>query len=302
MNQKNILLSICIPTFNRFETLNNTLEKLFTNPDFDKNKIEVIVSDNYSTDNTPSLVFKFPEIKYYRNNQNLTDRNFTLVLEKGNGKYLKLFNDTLEFKPNALKKMLELIENHDEKSNLFFYSNLFLNKFCMKEISSVNQFLLEVSYLSTWIANFGCWKIDFDNIVDKDRFYNLNFLQLDWSFKIVKKHNKTIIFFDDFFNVITPSNKGGYNIFQIFVNNYLFIIKNEKMINFFVYQLEKYRLFRFFIYPWMFDLFISSKIKYQFYTDNFFLILFKKYWYYPYFYLFMPLIFIKKIFYDRFSQ
>ena len=302
MNQNNILLSICIPTFNRFETLSNTLEKLFSNPEFDKNKIEVIVSDNNSTDNTSSLVFKFPEIKYYKNNQNLTDRNFTLVLKRGNGKYLKLFNDTLEFKPNALKKMLELIEKHDEKSNLFFYSNLFLNKFCVKEISSVNEFLLEVSYLSTWIANFGCWKIDFDNIVDKDRFYKLNFLQLDWSFKIIESRNKTIIVFDDFFDVITPSNKGGYNIFHVFVNNYLFLIKNEKMISFFVYQLEKYRLFRFFIYPWIFDLLISKKIKYEFHIDNFILILFKKYWIYPYFYTFMSLIFFKKIFYDRFFQ
>jgi abequosyltransferase len=62
-----ILLSICIPTFNRSEVLDNTLNSLFSNSEFNSNQIEVIVSDNCSTDNTVQVVTKYPLVKYYRN-------------------------------------------------------------------------------------------------------------------------------------------------------------------------------------------------------------------------------------------
>ena len=73
---KTILLSICIPTYNRSKTLENTLNSLFSNPEFDSNKIEVIVSDNCSTDDTAQVVAKYPLVKYYCNKENVKDLNF----------------------------------------------------------------------------------------------------------------------------------------------------------------------------------------------------------------------------------
>jgi hypothetical protein len=35
-----IILSICIPTYNRAEILDQTLQKLFSNPEFDNNKVD----------------------------------------------------------------------------------------------------------------------------------------------------------------------------------------------------------------------------------------------------------------------
>lgn len=55
MENKRPLLSICIPTYNRAEILDKTLFLLFSNPDFNVDEIEVVVSDNCSTDHTKQL-------------------------------------------------------------------------------------------------------------------------------------------------------------------------------------------------------------------------------------------------------
>ena len=293
LNKK--LLSICIPTFNRAEILNSTLFTLFSNPEFDESKIEVIVSDNCSTDNTAEIVAKYPLVSYYKNNENLGDLNFSIVLEYATGSYIKLFNDTLSFKEGALKKMLYAINKHSlDNCNLFFYSNMFLNNDCLVITKSKFNFLKKVSFYTTWIANFGCWKQDYEKITNKNKYAKLQFVQVDWSYRIVENTKSTFIYFEDFFDVAVPKNKGGYNLFEIFINKYLFIIKKENfsIIN---YEIEKYRLYRYFIYSWLISLKITDKQKYTFDTEGVFKLIFKKYWYEPYFYPMLILFCFKKI-------
>lgn len=290
-----ILLSICIPTFNRSEVLDNTLNSLFSNSEFNSNQIEVIVSDNCSTDNTAQVVTKYPLVKYYRNKENIKDLNFSIALEYATGKYIRLFNDTLSFKPGAITKMLNQIEkNLGNGKNIFFYQNMFLNKNCTKKINSATTYLKEVSFQSTWIANFGLWKDDFDKIVDKNRYTELQFSQVDWSYKIVRNEKATIIYFDDYFDVFTPNKKGGYNFFNTFINNYLYIIKKENfsLIN---YEIEKFRLCNRFIFKWLNIFFIKDNETYNFDTKNTFKIIFKSYWYEPYLYFLLLWFGLKKI-------
>lgn len=290
-----ILLSICIPTYNRSEVLDNTLNTLFSNSEFDSKKIEVIVSDNCSNDNTEHIVRKYPLVKYYRNKQNVKDLNFTIALGHAKGQYIRLFNDTLSFKPGALNRMLEIIhKNLESGKNLFFYQNMFLNKNREKEVNSAVSYLKEVSFLSTWIANFGTWKVDFEKIVDKNRYSELQFIQVDWNYKIVQNKKNTVIYFDDFFEVFTPNKKGGYNFFNTFINNYLNIIKKENF-SFIDYEREKFRLCNRFVFKWLNIFYIKDKSKYEFDSRDTFKIIFRNYWYYPYLYFFLLWFGIKKI-------
>lgn len=293
VNEK--LLSICIPTYNRAEVLDDTLNKLFANPDFDIDRIEVIVSDNCSTDSTLEVVSKYPLVKYYKNNVNVRDYNFAIVLGYATGSYVRLFNDTLSFKKGALQQMLNKIEHHlSDDSNLFFYGNMFLNSDCKREVNKKKDFIMMVSFYPTWIANFGCWRKDFEKINNKDRYAELQFVQVDWSYVIVEKSIKTIIYFENLFNVTVPEKKGGYNVFDTFVNKYLYIIKQENF-PLLIFEKEKYRLCKYFVYPWLVSLFVNNKKKYSFDTNNVFKILFKKYWYEPYFYPMLVLFWVKKV-------
>ncbi|MBA0884379.1 glycosyltransferase family 2 protein [Flavobacterium undicola] len=291
----NKLLSICIPTYNRAEVLDETLKKLFFNPEFNVNLIEVIVSDNCSTDNTTEVVGKYPLVRYYRNEENIKDRNYSVVLEYATGSYIKLFNDTLLFKEGALKAILDRIEKHrGDDSNLFFYGNTFLYSNCEVEICYKKKYLNTVSFLSTWIANFGVWREDFEKIKNKDRYAELQFVQVDWSYRIIENNKKTIIYFEDLFDVITPNKKGGYNVFDTFINKYLSIIKQEKF-SLLSYEIEKYRLCRYFVYPWLLTLFVNNKQFFVFDTNGVVKIIFKKYWYELYLYPMLISFWLKKI-------
>jgi abequosyltransferase len=289
------LLSICIPTYNRCEILDNTLKLLFENADFENDKIEIIVSDNCSTDKTSDIISKYPLVVYHRNAENIKDGNYSIVLNYATGLYLKLVNDTISFKPGALKTLLDKIEEHKvNQNNLFFYDNNYFNKNCHKILNSVGDYLFEVSYFSTWIVNFGCWREDFLLIENKDRYANLQFAQVDWTYKIVRNNKKTIIFFNNLYDLKIQPKKGGYDLFYAFMVNYLFVLK-QASIPLLYFEIEKYRLYRYFFLHWFFIL-KKNKIKeFDFRLNQFdvFKILIKKYWYELYIYPFFIWSWIK---------
>lgn len=121
---KQPLLSICIPTYNRAEILDRTLTTIVNDIDFD-NSVEIVISDNASTDNTQQICQRFSEIysniSYYRNENNINDANFFHVLNKGTGLYVKLSNDTITFKPGALKVIKDRIRESSLNENIFFF-------------------------------------------------------------------------------------------------------------------------------------------------------------------------------------
>lgn len=289
------LLSICIPTYNRASLLDNTLKILFSNPDFNENEIEVIVSDNCSTDNTEKVVNKYSSVRYFKNNENISDFNFSIVLGYAQGKYIRLFNDTFSFKPNALGFMLNQIRNHNlENENLMFFPNTVINKSKVLKINSLSTFFYECSFHSTWTGTIGFWKEDFDKIENKNKYAPLHFPHLEWMYSIVKNKKETVIYFEDLFEVAITNNKGGYNIFKTFITDYLTIVKEQKL-NLFYYEVEKYRLCRYFIFQWLVILFLNNSHNYSFETKGAFKIIFKKYWYEPYLYPMMLLFLYKKI-------
>ena len=230
IKKQNPLLSICIPTYNRADVLDETLMALFLNPEFDSEKVEVIVSDNCSTDNTIEIIAKYPLVKHYRNDINVNDKNFNIVLSHASGDYIRLFNDTLSFKKGSLKFMLQKIKLHSDMDvNLFFYNNMFINSNCVKEVRTIEEFIKEVSFLNTWIANFGIWRKDFERIDDRDRYSELQFVQVDWTFKVVANGIHSLVYFNDFYETASLNGKGGYNVFDTFINKYLFIVEQQKL-------------------------------------------------------------------------
>lgn len=94
-----MLLTIGIPTYNRCQTLKETVISIASEWRNDYgNQIEVIVSDNASTDSTKDIVeldeFKLINGKYFCNEKNLgPDLNFFSCWEKAKGEYVLLLSD-----------------------------------------------------------------------------------------------------------------------------------------------------------------------------------------------------------------
>ncbi len=105
----NPLLSICILTYNRAPTLRATLDSILPQVSAEP-RIEVVVSDNASTDNTPTVIQEFSEryasLRYHRNPQNLGfDGNVIACIEQARGAYVAFFSDDDIALPNTFQRI-----------------------------------------------------------------------------------------------------------------------------------------------------------------------------------------------------
>lgn len=229
----NVLLSICIPTYNRAKYLDETLKSITRQRVFvNSNKIEIVISDNFSSDDTSKLVHEYQErypqkIIYSRNSENIFDKNFEKVLTLANGSFLKLNNDTLLHVEGTLDGMLNLIEENLKLKPLLYFSNGSLKVYKKLEGVGLDFFISNISINSTWIASFGIWKSTFEAISDFSQYSKFQLVQTDILFRII--NSDTEIIFDDkiYFETQLPPKKGGYDIIEIFFDNYLFLLNRE---------------------------------------------------------------------------
>lgn len=89
----NIVLSICIPTYNRSKLVSDCIKGIISCP---SQEIEIVVSDNASTDGTRDAVKKIRDsrIKYYQNDENLGyPVNILKLAERATGDFLLYISD-----------------------------------------------------------------------------------------------------------------------------------------------------------------------------------------------------------------
>jgi glycosyltransferase involved in cell wall biosynthesis len=123
-----VRLSICIPTYNRANHLDNCLQSIFLNKSRLAIDFEVCVSDNCSTDQTEEVVRRLEasiDIRYQKNAENLgIPANFLNVVAMARGEFVWLLGDDDLLMPNALEKISLLIDCYPSVD--FFYVNAYL--------------------------------------------------------------------------------------------------------------------------------------------------------------------------------
>ena len=160
-----IILSICIPTYNRGDMLYSLVESIL---EYDGNDIEVVVVDNASTDNTLLLLSKFNDKRLivYQNDQNIGARkNWTLSLSKGTGKYLQVINDRDRICTKNIKKFIDVIKD----KNYAVICNKFQN--AKSEIYNFPESIYHC-FMNTHASYFVINRELFRKINDKDAFIN----------------------------------------------------------------------------------------------------------------------------------
>ena len=110
------ILSICIPTYNRSACLKECLESILSSAKGHEEQIEVVISDNVSTDDTASVVNEFKErypwIRYHRNDTNIgAEKNFYAVAGLAAGEYIWIFGDDDKMTDEAIPSVLKRIES-----------------------------------------------------------------------------------------------------------------------------------------------------------------------------------------------
>jgi glycosyltransferase involved in cell wall biosynthesis len=256
-----IILSLCIPTYNRGSYLQRCLDSIVRQVG-DNDEVEIIVSDNASDDNTKDIVTpyinNYRNVKYFRHETSIGgNENLMQVLKYGKGNYLKLLNDYLGFEEGCALKMLEIVKNHSESKEILFFANglSYLKRKDFHYSKDMNEFLKIASYWSTWIGSFGIWKEDFWYIIENYTFKTHSFMQTELLFESVILKKEAVTFSKKIFiSQEVVNKKPGYNFFDLFVNTYLNKIivglKDEKRITYGTYLKEKNRFFTNFIFMW----------------------------------------------------
>jgi hypothetical protein len=226
--QNNVLLSICIPTRERCEILFETLTSLYNN-NYSLNRFEVIVYDtssNLDTKNMISSNFNFSNLKYYKyeNNGYL---NLFECLKFGKGQFLKLHNDYSRFEENSIEKIVQFLEKHIIIKPVIFFSNGTLKVNGDLEFNSLNLLINKITYLCSWSTMFGIWKEDFEYILLSNEKVNDMFPHTSLMFQLSFK-NKFILNDRSFVVNKQINNKGGYNIFKVFSDDFLNLLKSQK--------------------------------------------------------------------------
>ena len=112
------LLTIAIPTYNRDSLLDLCLSRIIDQLEVHTDEVELLVSNNASTDQTLTVVARhrehFPRLLYYENDKNGgPDFNISRCFELATAKYVWVFSDDDSILPGTLDRLLPLLRQHE---------------------------------------------------------------------------------------------------------------------------------------------------------------------------------------------
>jgi abequosyltransferase len=233
------LLTIAIPTYNRAWCLKDLLSVLAGQLK-DEPRVELLISDNASPDETPSLVQDFMAqglpVRYLRNAKNIgPDANFVQCFEQAHGKYVWIFSDDDLILPGALAKILAYCEAAE-------YDLIWVSSYAFGEvhkpravearndaieISDSKEYAKRVHVFFTFISG---------NIINKDRvlaagatafstLVGTNLTQLGWTYTALNGFVRGL-YIREKLVAVRENNTGGYKLFQVFGPTLATITKN----------------------------------------------------------------------------
>lgn len=183
------IISIAIPTYNRCRRLEETLTRLSAHPEVFEDWVEIVVSDNASTDSTPEIVSTFMArtgkyIRYGRNTNNLgIDGNIHAVSRLANGRYLLLMSDDDLLLPGALTKLRTLVNTTPDLLFCFVNGGSFTGSYDAKAAlpplvpldrplvtRNPNELLITIGVWSTFISSFFVDRQAWENVPEPETF------------------------------------------------------------------------------------------------------------------------------------
>jgi len=218
-------LSICIPTNGRVEYLENVLDSIYRKENIEYMPLfEVVVSDNSIDKSSEVIINKYNyENLIYRKSDEKGFMNSINALSVGTGRLLKLHNDTILLRDGVLKKMLDMAIIHQKEKPLIMYSNGLAGFNCEKTYNRYDDFMYDLTYLSSWSNSLFLWSDDL--AVLRDSHFDDMFPQTTLLLSQNKKKYYLINDVQLFRGQYIP-DKGGYNIFKVFSVQYIDLIRS----------------------------------------------------------------------------
>lgn len=191
--EKDYLLTIAVPTYNGEKTIQNLLALLLPQC---VNDIELLISDNCSTDGTRDIIREYKKkyqfIKYIRNEKNIgPDANFLQCMEKAQGHFIWLISDDDIVAEGAITQITRFLAANKNISLIYVTTRDFRGKYtgienCSKhkpevEVDIVTHskktFVKYAGYYWGFMSSFICNSERFNKIKNPERYFGTYWLQ-----------------------------------------------------------------------------------------------------------------------------
>jgi len=240
-------LSIAIPTYNRSQKLTKTLDSIIEQLEDGQTNIEIVISDNCSTDDTQAVVDnyskKHPFIKYYKNNVNKgIDYNIFKCTDLAVGEYVHLLSDDDLLMSGSLSYVLNLIHTNpdvsffylngrgfdvDDESNMVFDGNPVINQPTDIVFDDKDKFVSFLGTQITFISAFLLHRETWNKNQDKERFIGTDiYLSYDLIY-LLANSEKYMFVAKDLISVHKDYTAGNYRIFYAFAYQWRRLLLEE---------------------------------------------------------------------------
>lgn len=218
-----ILLSICIPTYNRSKFIAKQLELIL--PITEKFKIPIFISDNSDNAETKNVIKSISSnlITYSQNEHNIIDRNFLKVIQLPSSKYRWLLSDSNYFTEDLLITILEKCEK-----NVFDY--IFLNSGRVTDIDDgkvyddPDNLLKDLGWHLTHISSIIYSEAVLKYVNAIDRYLNTNFIHHSLIFEPLANNKLKAIYIGTpiYLNTnLTKKNSWSSLVFEVWVKRWV---------------------------------------------------------------------------------
>ncbi|MBI3144820.1 MAG: glycosyltransferase family 2 protein [Pseudogulbenkiania sp.] len=233
-----VLLSICIPTFNRAKFLNRLLTGLMPQVDALGGIVNVYISDNASDDTThvdcQSWSEKSGVFKFQRNECNFgPDFNISRAFDLADGKYVWVLGDDEVIAPGALKPLIDLLCDNDVGLVCLRTSEIpsdgdvpAMSHLKAIRIDSPEVLASKVRMFFTFISGVIINKLLYAEKCAEDRSGLLGtyLIQLGWVLPVLVS-GKQHLYIASPIVAAEQNNTGGYKLFTVFGENFVRLVK-----------------------------------------------------------------------------
>ena len=292
MENKQPVLSICIPIYNRINFLKRHLDQYLKCKSLFDEKIHLFISDNCSKDDLRSLINEYSNkglnIDYSRNKENIgPDGNFIKCFNSAKGKYIWLLGSDDVPVDGFVESLVDILGSHD-------YGYLFLNHNSKeRQLTEYNdpKDLLDKVHIWITFMSANIFKTEFVKNVNGENYMGTYLIQVPYFLEGIAAGQTNAIFnYNWIQDGNDAANNGGYNFFKVFVDNLLSLVYErveKQQIDTDCYEQFKRSIYKNFVRGYVFDLLIkrNNNKRERFNSDKGWKILMKHYRFKPYFYV-----------------
>ena len=247
------ILTYGIITYNRSKYLRKSLKSVLDQVGNDE-LVEVLVSDNCSTDDTKEVVQEFQKkyknLRYHCNETNVgAEGNIHAALRHSKGEYVVVAGDDDYQADGSLYILLTHIYAHRDCA-LFYMANK-EGEFGTYEGQGYLDVLEKMSFYITWITGVVIKKDVYMSISNPEKFNDSRIPQVYIQMEMLKRNPKFSIVYGSLFVLNQEGHlPRGYNLAEVFIKNYFNILAATVEIPPARLSREKQRVMEEMIYPW----------------------------------------------------